>query len=383
MSLSILRASLLVVVCVTAWAHAATPQTRQRSYRRDPPRVYQVRDERKRIGYIDGTGRLVIGFDRLPAFALIGEFSEGLAPGCVADAKTGYCAENGYGYFDGTGRLIPPRFMNAGGFSGGLAFVYVSREEGGGFINRRGELVFRVKEGSTPSPFQEGLSAVMTGAGVEFIDPSGRVVIAGPYAFAEPFSEGLAAVAEGRGRGAKYGFINREGKMVIRPRFEPECEHHGFIIGLSSFIKGLACVKVGTLYGFIDKRGEMVVAAEFNYPSAFSEGFACVSRRGGEAWEFTDKRGRRAFGRSFAYCGSFSGGLAPVEVKTPDGERWGYIDRRGRFAIKPRFARAHSFDGDLADVSVVAGPETDPAGNSTNTFRAYIDKKGRYVWRQR
>jgi hypothetical protein len=380
MSLSLLRA-LLVLVCAAVWTHAApAAYTKRRSHSREPPRLYRVWDEQKRVGFIDRTGRLVIGFERLSGLAFLSDFSEGLASACVADVKTGYCAEPGHEYLDVTGKVvIPPRFLNAGNFSEGLAFVYMGREEGSGFINRRGELVFRVKDGRYPSPFHEGLSVAVTSTGVEFIDHSGRVVISGPYAFAEPFSEGLAAVANGRWSGAKYGFINREGKMVIQPRFEPEREHHGFMRGLSSFSDGLACVKMDKLYGFINKQGDMVIPAEFNYRSDFSEGFACVSRQGSSTWEFIDKTGRRAFGRSFDSCGGFVEGFAPVALKTADGLRWGYIDRRGEFAIKPRFRSASPFAGGIAQVYLLKTVEN-AAGRIVKDGSGYIDRRGRFIW---
>jgi hypothetical protein len=75
MSLSVLRA-LLVLVCVAVWTHAASAYTKHRSHSREPTRLYRVQDERKRIGFIDRTGRRAFG----RSFDSCGAFAEGFAP---------------------------------------------------------------------------------------------------------------------------------------------------------------------------------------------------------------------------------------------------------------------------------------------------------------
>lgn len=381
------RAASALLLCAAALvflpAHAAAaPGVRRRARARVPPQLYRVTDAQGRTGFIDGSGRLRIGFESSPRLAFVGEFSEGLAPACVAEEKTGYCAEKGQGYVDESGRfVIRPRFRSAGAFRGGRALVFIGMEEGGGFIDRRGELVIKVPYGSSASPFSEGLAWVYGHGSVDFIDASGRVRIPGHYAYAEPFSEGLAAVTDRRSRDAKYGFIDEAGRLVIPMRFEPEREHHGFITYLSSFHDGRASVKVGDAYGFIDRRGDLVIPARFGARAAFSEGFACGWLRATNEGEFIDVRGRRAFGRTFKYCGAFGGGLAPVAVETKGGEKWGYIDRRGRLVIAPRFDEAQPFRGALAQVAV-----NEVGGGAADSYAhrrfGYIDRAGRYVWRQ-
>lgn len=377
MSTSLLKAS-LALVCLFASARMAAAQTFGGRRGQKPPHLFQVRDERGHFGFIDRTGRLVIGFDTLPPLAQIEDFSEGLLAVCVPDPKSGYCAEYGHGYIDETGKFaIPPRFRYAGSFSEGLAFVHLNPEEGGGFINRRGEFVIRTKDGYAQSPFREGLSLMHVGRDTEFIDHSGKAVVSGYYGFVEPFSEGLAAFAQGAGRAARYGFINMEGKVVIEPRFEPEFEHHGFVVATSGFSEDLACVKVNGMYGFINKKGEMVLPPVFHNRATFHEGLACID---GE--KFIDKKGRRVFGRRFAGCGDFAEGLATVSVKTSDGVKLGYINRRGKLVVKPRFFNVYPFLGGLAVVYEAVGPERDTYGQPKKSFWGYIDRTGRYVWRQ-
>ncbi|MEJ1933162.1 WG repeat-containing protein, partial [Nostoc sp. NIES-2111] len=59
------------------------------------------------------------------------------------------------------------------------------------------------------------------------------------------FSEGLASVKTESG---KWGFINRQGNIVIKPQFDE----------VSNFSFGLARVRIGKKYGYIDKYGKYV-----------------------------------------------------------------------------------------------------------------------------
>ena len=67
-------------------------------------------------------------------------------------------------------------------------------------------------------PFREGLAAVFVDTGAfdwrgGFIDKTGKMVIKPRFTVAGPFSEGLAAFSLGNGE----GFIDKTGKVVISP----------------------------------------------------------------------------------------------------------------------------------------------------------------------
>ena len=51
----------------------------------------------------------------------------------------------------------------------------------------------------------------------------------------------------------KYGFIDKNGKVVIELQFDDEIDIAG------SFIAGLACVRKDGKEGFIDKNGKVVI----------------------------------------------------------------------------------------------------------------------------
>ncbi len=103
--------------------------------------------------------------------------------------------------------------------------------------------------------------------------------------------------------GRRFGFIDREGRMVIEPKF----------VGAKGFSEGLAPAAVPhvheivggkiPLWGFIDASGEFVIPPQFYDADPFSEG------------------------------------LAGVEVNSLN-DSWGYIDRLGRLVIEPLFSES-------------------------------------------
>ena len=52
----------------------------------------------------------------------------------------------------------------------------------------------------------------------------------------------------------KWGFINREGKIVIRPQFD----------GAEEFTEDLAPVQIGNKHGYIDRAGKIVIPPRFD-----------------------------------------------------------------------------------------------------------------------
>jgi len=118
---------------------------------------------KKRIGFIDQTGKIAIGFERLPKTTLaVGEFHEGRAliyfRKMRRDGSQEY-PDSVAGYIDESGAvIIAAAFDVAKDFSEGLAYVEIEADGFKGFIDRMGQRVITFK-GTKAKDFHEGLAA--------------------------------------------------------------------------------------------------------------------------------------------------------------------------------------------------------------------------------
>ena len=86
---------------------------------------------------------------------------------------------------------------------------------------------------------------------------------------AKEFEEGLAAVEIN----GKVGFIDKNNRFVIAPKFEP-------MKNLKGFSQGLAAVKIGDKYGYIDKTGKFIIEPQFDYAENFNENHLATVKMG-------------------------------------------------------------------------------------------------------
>lgn len=299
--------------------------------------------------YVDKTGKPVID----PPFLITDgfDFTEGVA---------GIKNEHGMlGFIDKKGTVVIPfDFSDGTSFSEELAGVL--KNGMCGFINHKGELVIPLVY-DTISNFRDGWGTVQRKGAWTFVSPRGQEMKQWFFG-TESFSEGLAAAAPiptgtatGAGSRPQYGFIDKEGDIVIQPGYD----------AAEPFSNGLAAVLTKGKWGYIDKRGVMVIEAQFDAAGPFSEGLAQIQL--GNKMGYVDSRGRIAIEPRFQLdtwqedpdekiemTGKFVGGLACVRfVVGPEANGgWGYIDRTGRFVIPPRYEDADMFAEDLAPVKM-------------------------------
>lgn len=136
--------------------------------------------------------------------------------------------------------------------------------------------------------------------------------------------------------GAKYGYINNNGQILIEPRFE----------NAYKFAEGLAAVKILNKWGFIDTAGEMVIDPKFDDVWEFSEGLVRVKI--GSYWGYSDYKGKLIIEPNYKETWRFSQGLTSVKI----GTRWGYINSTGNLVIKPNFDGTWWFTQNLSRVRV-------------------------------
>ncbi len=219
--------------------------------------------------------------------------------------------------------------------------------------------------------FKDGLAPVRVGdkklGKYGFINKQGRIVIQTTFIDAKNFEEGLAAVKIGDASTGKWGFIDKNGVFVISPQFDKA----------ESFREGLSAVRIGSQStgktGFIDKQGNYVISPIFDdILIGFYEGLAAfrVGAWDKGKWGFIDRQGTIVIKAQFDFVMYFEDGLAPVQIGSLEDGKWGFIDRNGNFVIRAQYEWAWHFDDGLAAVQV---------GKGLHKKGALIDKKNNFV----
>jgi len=288
-----------------------------------------------------------------------------------------FCEDGKSGYMDRRGNtVIEPRFDRAGDFAEGLAVVALEKRRT--YIDRRGVVQVTVpRQWRHVRPFSEGLAACRIDGKYGFFDRQGKLVIPPRYDEASDFREGLAAVGVDTGSrpypkadhtSKVYGFIDKNGREVVQPTFR----------WASDFHEGLSYVCFEGGVGYIDERGTVVIRLEHEVNACpkrcrvyagydFSEGLALIEivTSGGGEYRYINKAGvflpRERFPTP---AGDFCEGLAQFA----QGDKSGYVDRRGHIVCKPMFDNAGCFSEGFAALQV-------------GDYFGYVDRQMRFIIR--
>jgi hypothetical protein len=165
-----------------------------------------------------------------------------------------------------------------------------------------------------------------------FINKDGVVVIEPKFDFAFPLCEGLAPVQINH----KWGYIDRTGAMKIPPKFD----------SVGMFASGLAPVAADGKAYLIKKDGSYLFDKPFQDVTWFSHGLAAAKEAG--KWGFIDRTGTFVVPPTFDELRQLRDqGLAAAK----QGNKWGYVDRTGKWIIEPKFDRVDDFFGPIAIVT--------------------------------
>jgi hypothetical protein len=137
-----------------------------------------------------------------------------------------------------------------------------------GFIDRQGTLVIK-PQFDDARDFSDSLCAVRIGTLWGYVNFGAKPVIELQFENALTFSEGLAAVKDTASH--LWGFINKQGIMVIAPQFESVIE---------SFNSGYASVRQNGRVGVINTSGKWVIEPKFDFVGKFVDGLAQVFSEG-------------------------------------------------------------------------------------------------------
>jgi hypothetical protein len=236
-----------------------------------------------------------------------GAYSEGLAP-LLIDGK--------YGFINTKGKtVIEPQFDFASPFSEGLALI--KKENLYGFIDKEGKIIIEPQFISATS-FSDGLAAVRYDKAdlhPLFIDKDKVFTLYKPNHLTKSFDKQVVTVLP-------KNLNTNNPKSLADANFNAKITFDS-----RAFSENLVSVKINNQYGYINKDGRIVIEPQFAYADAFSNGLAQISLKGKCA--FINESGTIVINTPYHYysCSRFSGGLAKIQT---DGQI-GYIDQNGQF----------------------------------------------------
>jgi hypothetical protein len=215
------------------------------------------------------------------------------------------------------------------------------------------------------------LLPIVKGFKFGYINRYGRIIVKPQFDSASDFSDGMGRFE----KNGKQGFIDSSGKIVIKPQFN---QAHDFSDGLAAVtIPDGTCELCGeTVY--INKLGKVIIhtrplGAKQSYASDFSEGLAgfCIEDKMKSIEEllpygYIDKTGKILIAPKFGDVSEFHEGLAAFAKDYMRRSGYGYINQKGEIVIEPQFAEAGEFHEGLASVRI-------------NGKYGYIDKTGKFL----
>jgi hypothetical protein len=246
----------------------------------------------------------------------------------------------GYSHYYGLVDIMGQQVTNIeyGGidiFSEGLAYAYVSSYDNernfAGYIDTTGKRVISISDpiyGSRYARgkgFHEGLAAVYTYDGWQYIDTNGQIVIQEKFEEANDFSCGLAAVK----KDGKWGFINKQGEIVIPCAYGEETQ---------DFRCGISFVTLNGQGALIDTNGDILTPFIYTYPyytmkkeSFSSEGWLLVQTGIMDDYGVIDFSGHEIVPCKYSEIEKLSQNLLIIKDKST--KRLGVINIRGNIIV--------------------------------------------------
>ncbi len=160
-----------------------------------------------------------------------------------------------------------------------------------------------------------------------FMDRNGAVVIDPQFDQLGFFYEGLATAV----KDARYGYVDKLGSEVLPFRFESASDFEG----------GRAIVQENGLYGVIDRIGNYILKPIYSDIQGLSSGVFLVAKD--SLYGYIDKDGTLKIPFQYSDAFPFSKGMAKVDL---DGKQ-GFIDEQGNFIVMPCKSNISFFNDSL------------------------------------
>lgn len=251
--------------------------------------------------YIDINGKVVNKqknvIPNLSEFSEVGEFHEGLAYACKSITDN----QKQCGYINEKGKIIIPlQYDYASDFSEGLAVVSkLDKNENrllnkSGYIDKKGNFVLK---GNYFYEFSNGLASDISCS--KYFDKTGKVIVdignlgdSSIDGVCSYFNDGLLLIQL---HNHYFGYVNKKGELVIKTNARTNEDYSPLAL---TFSDGLAYIELNNKWGFIDKTGKVVIKPRFirNFDGSifedmkFKNGLARVKEKG--KYGYIDKTGK-------------------------------------------------------------------------------------------
>ena len=219
-----------------------------------------------------------------------------------------------------------------------------------------------------------------------FINRQGQVVIEPQWEWVEDFDKDGYALVQRDGKG---GVIDRHGRVVVKPQWghfreywianKERRQHNGlwdwvdqkkhleYEPDWKNLMSRLSPIESGGKYGYADWQGEIVLEPRWDDAREFDEdGLAQVELD--DQWGWINRHGQVVIEPQYGQARGFDEfGLAQVQCGDISSGLWGWIDRQGHVAIEVQWSSADDFYG------------TEMAKVKRNGKWGWIDRMGRIV----
>ncbi len=250
--------------------------------------------------------------------------------------------------------------------------IGVKRNGKWGFIKPNEEVVipFEYEGDSSDYQFSEGLSIVHKHHKYGFINKKGIVLIPIEYDKVKPFREGLALFDNYSHDKRTIGFLNHQGKVEFSFSRDSIYEMRSFYNGLASIQKNY-----GGKYGFINKKGKIIIKPQFSYAGDFTNKDYAVVEESGK-WGVINRKGEVVVPIVYDSCRSVYSGLIPVKKNG----KWGYSDMKGNIVIPFIYDAAFSFH--IGEVAIVVKDRVIYEIDKKGTILTMREKISKRVWKK-
>ena len=315
----------------------------------------------KKIGFINILGKEIIA----PQYKACRSFSEGLAAIIEKEDESAFSREFLMGFIDVEGNRISTMkydipSLYIGEYHGGMCVIseYVDGTFKKGYLDLSGKLVIPMKYYSA-SWFSEGYGIVQETKDSKYgiIDKKGNYVLEPSFDFINGFYEGEALAHINK----HYWLIDPKGKKLVDFKNNRPSTMGGYTHDLFRIYTPDKKV------GMMNRDGKMIIQPKFKSISGVSRELMSASFEEGNMF-FIDKKGETVIDGPFQEVGYFSEGVCWVKQN----DLWGLIDENGDWVIEPVSSkRPSAFHGPLAKIDI---------GDFINPHYLYVNKNGTIVY---